>query len=267
MHPFRYAQDYYGDAGPQQLRAAVALFLTALVLVFAGIHLLRRSFGEPRTSEPGTPLPANSRALKYEGNARLYHWANVALFLLLGISGVALFAPGSLRAAPWLRTHEFTAAAFIAALVIHAIAAPIRGEGLAMWFSRRDWQDFRTTVASFFGRTGQYPAFGKYDPWQKIYHALLAVICIAVIVSGIVLTASAEVWTTYSHSFLRAMRLTHDLSAAVLLAIIVGHIYFGLIRVNWPQLKAMFTGTISAAAFNRLHRLERWKPRQYGPER
>ena len=43
----------------------------------------------------------------------------------------------------------------------------------------------------------------------------------------------------------------------------VGHIYFGIIRVNWPQLGAMITGRLRGASFNRYHDAARWQPRDH----
>ena len=39
--------------------------------------------------------------------------------------------------------------------------------------------DMRRIAANFFGRTREYPAFGKYDPFQKLYHATLKLLAAA----------------------------------------------------------------------------------------
>src|SRR5258708_4095612 len=83
----------------------------------------------------------------------------------------------------------------------------------------------RVIAANFFGRTRDYPAFGKYDPLQKIYHALLTLLAAAVIFSGVYLVVNAEVWATFSHAWMRSMRVVHDVGAFAFLAILVGHIY------------------------------------------
>jgi len=66
-----------------------------------------------------------------------------------GISGVALFAAATLGRAAWLLTHELLAAGFIAALLLHIVGAPLRGEGRTMWFEARDWGDIMRTLANF----------------------------------------------------------------------------------------------------------------------
>jgi len=257
MHLFRYARDYYGHDAAQQLLLASAVLGVIVVFLFIAVHLIRRSAGQPRSSG-GTRVATETEVQKYEFGARLYHWGNLAFLLGLVISGLALFVPGELRAAPWLLLHEIFAALFIAGLLLHIVIAPLRGTAGTMWFERRDWSDLRLTVANFFGRTRQYPAFGKYDPWQKLYHALLTLLSVAAIFSGVYLVISAEVWRTFSHDWMRQMRLTHDVAAVAFVAIVVGHIYFGVIRVNWPQFAAMITGRLSSAAFNRYHDARRW---------
>ena len=130
-----------------------------------------------------------------------------------------------------------------------------------MWFDARDVRDLRTIAANFFGRTHDYPAFGKYDPLQKIYHALLALLSVALIVSDVVLFVNAEAWGTVGHPWMRLMRLVHDVSSFTFIAILIGHVYFGIIRVNWPQLVSMVTGHLRGSSFNLYHDADRWRPR------
>jgi cytochrome b subunit of formate dehydrogenase len=260
MHLFRYARDYYGDSSAQQLMVGTAILFAAVVFIFVGIHLVRRSFGRPVTTEAGEKLPADFRLLKYEIGARLYHWGNMVFLGGLAFTGVALFTPPAIWKARWLLLHEIFAALFIAGLGLHVAVAPLRGEGRSMWFERRDWRDLKLISANFIGLTREYPAFGKYDPLQKLYHAFLTVLSAAVIFSGIYLVLSAEIWASLSHEWMRIMRLMHDTAAFAFIAIIAGHIYFGVIRVNWPELAAMITGRLPGSYYNLYHNTERWKP-------
>jgi len=177
------------------------------------------------------------------------------------VSGVALFSPGALGSWPWLLVHELFAFLFVLALLLHIVVAPRRGDGGAMWFNARDVRDLRVIAANFLGRTRDYPAFGKYDPWQKIYHALLTLLAAGLIFSGAYLFISAEAWTTFSHAWMRVMRLVHDVTGFAFIAIVIGHIYFGIIRVNWPLLMAMVTGRLRGSSFNLYHDAGRWRPR------
>jgi len=263
VHFFEYARDYYNGWLPVRLLAPAGLLFIWTVALFAGIHLLRRSAGQPVSTESGLQERiAAGRIEKYQRNARLYHWGNALFLLALVISGVALFVPGALKPLriSWLRLHEFAAGAFVVTLLLHIMAAPRKGRWRTMWFERRDWRDMRRIAANFFGRTREYPAFGKYDPFQKLYHASLTLLSAGMIFSGVFLVVSAEVWASFSHPWLRWQRLLHDVGAFAFIAVMVGHIYFGIIRVNWPNLLAMIQGWIPASFFNRYHTTARWRP-------
>jgi Ni/Fe-hydrogenase 1 B-type cytochrome subunit len=260
---FRYADDYYGHWLPMQILLPAVVLANFLVVLFMGVHLLRRSRGAPLCQRAASADAFGDHPIrKFEIGARLYHWGNFAFLALLAISGFALLVPGSMKpiVLSWLRTHEWTAAAFTAGLVIHLVIAPRYGRWKSMWFDGQDWLDLKTILANFLGRTKDYPRFGKYDPLQKLYHVFITLTALAVIATGTFLLFSAEVWTTFSDETMRWMRLVHDCAAASFVAIILGHVYFGLIRVNWPNLLAMFTGQISPRYLRFYHDPRRWKP-------
>jgi cytochrome b subunit of formate dehydrogenase len=260
MYFFRYAQDYYGDWLRVQLLPQAAWLLICVVVLFMGVHRLRRSMGEPAPSEKASNEQISGE--KYELGARLYHWGNFVFLTMLAVSGVALFVPRSIRPTilSWVLIHEIFAGLYIFGLLIHIFAAIKRGEPRTMWFEGQDRKDLQTIFANFFGRSKDYPRFGKYDPLQKIYHALLTMLSLVIIISGAYLFLSSEALSTFSHEWMRWQRLLHDVSAFAFIAIILGHIYFGLIRVNWPALAAMFSGKISASYFRLRHSAERWRP-------
>ena len=262
MSLLRYGRDFYTDAAAQQLMSASAWLLVAIAAGFIAVHLIRRSAGHPVATMPAAKLPPDGRARRYEVGARLYHWGNAFLALGLAVSGTALFSPGVLGGGSWLLVHEVLAVLFAAGLALHVAVAPRRGEGRSMWFDARDGTDLRVIAANFVGRTREYPAFGKYDPWQKIFHALLALLAAALVFSGTYLLLNAEAWMTFGHPWMRSMRLLHDVSAYTFAAVLLGHVYFGVIRVNWPQLVSMCTGRLRGSSFNRYHDAARWLPRR-----
>ena len=261
MSQFRYEGDFYTDAAAQQLSSAGAWLLVALAGIVIAVHLIRRSTGHPVSNTPAAKLSPDTRVVRYQGGARLYHWGNTLLVIGLAVTGVALFSPDSLGRGSWLLMHEVVAVLFVLVLALHIVVAPTRGDGRSMWFDARDVRDLRVIAANFLGRTRNYPAFGKYDPWQKIYHAFLALLAAGLIFSGAYLLLSAEAWATFDHAWMRLMRLLHDVGAFVFIAILIGHVYFGLIRVNWPQLVSMCTGRLRGSSFNLYHDASRWNPR------
>src|SRR5262245_30989348 len=231
MSLFRYGRDIFADEAAQQLLTSAAWLLVSLVGVFIAVHLLRRSTGHPISTTPGAGLPPGARVLRYEVGARLYHWGNTVFVAGLALTGIALFSPGSLGRSRWLLLHEILAVLFVLALALHIVVAPRRGDARSMWFDGRDVRDLRLMAANFLGRTREYPALGKYDPWQKIYHACLTLLAAVLIFSGGYMFISAEAWGTFSHAWMRVMRITHDIGAFVFIAVLIGHVYFGIIRV------------------------------------
>jgi cytochrome b subunit of formate dehydrogenase len=266
MRLFEYAQDFYGDWLPMRLLWPAALLVLWAAVLFIGVHLIRRAAGYPVCSDPDCAASTKGRIPRYEIGARLYHWGNSLFIVGLVASAYALFGPRGVDPPvwDWLRIHEIFAALFIGGLSIHIVAALTRGQPRTMWFERQDWRDIKLIVANFVGRTRAYPCVGKYDPFQKIYHACLTLLGTVLIVSGVSMFLSAEVLVTFSHEWLRWQRLAHDLAAVTLVAMIVGHIYFSVSRVNWPKLASMFTGYVSEYAFCLYHTRKRWTPKRFG---
>jgi cytochrome b subunit of formate dehydrogenase len=265
MPIFEYAQDFYGDWLPMRLLWPAALLVLWVTVLFIGLHLLRRAAGYPVCTDPDGAALGIGRVPRYDIGARLYHWGNAALIVGLVVSAYGLFGPRG--ADPpvwdWLRIHEVFAVLFMAGLAIHIVGALTRGQPRTMWFERQDWRDIKLIVGNFLGRTRAYPCVGKYDPFQKIYHAFLTLVGVVLIVTGVSLFLSAEVLVTFSHEWLRWQRLAHDLAAVATVAAVAGHIYFSLVRVNWPKLASMITGYVSDYAFGLYHSRKRWTPKRF----
>ena len=261
MDWFRYADDYYAGWLPQQILLPAAILINAAVVIFMGVHLLRRARVQPSPTQPHTPA---ATITKYELGARLYHWGNAAFTVGLIVSGAALMVPGSLRPLmiSWLRIHEVLAGLFTAGLILHVVVAPLRGEGRSMWFHRSDWRDLQKIFANFFGLSSDYPAYGKYDPLQKLYHAYLTLASAALLFTGVFLFLNAETLSRPSHEWMRWMRLIHDLASVTFVALVLGHLYFALIPSNRAEFWAIITGRLSLATYRRKHLEGRWRPRK-----
>src|SRR5262249_1845022 len=83
------------------------------------------------------------------------------------------------------------------------------------------------------------PVPGKYDPLQKIYHHVLALLAVTFTVSGVWMWLSAERFHLASRGWLHFLRVVHDASAFVLVAMVIGHFYFSIIKANRAHLKDM----------------------------
>lgn len=228
----QHAPDRAGFPYLSQLSPQLLWTLFWLAIAFCAIHAIRRARG----SVPGKP-PA-----RYNLNQRLYHWGNFLLLALVAFSGYWLFfreAPRGLFGFTWLQLHTYSGLLFAVGVVFHAVAAIFRGDWRSM---RPEWRDFREAGMiwrNFLGRTSDYPAPGKYDALQKIYHHILSVLAITFTVSGVFMWLSSARWYLAPRGVIQFSRVLHDVSAFILVVMVVGHIYFSIIKANRQNLKDM----------------------------
>lgn len=226
------APDRDGYAYLAQLSGELLWVAVWLAVAFCAIHVIRRA----RASAPPKP-PAG-----YNWNQRLYHWGNFLLLAVVAVSGYWLFfrrSPDGLFGLTWLQIHSWTGLLFAAGVIFHAFSATVRGDWRSMQPELRDFRDAAVIWRNFLGRTSEYPASGKYDPLQKIYHHVLSLLAIAFTVSGVSMWLSAEQIHFVRRSGLHFWRIAHDASAFLLVAMVIGHFYFSIIKANRANLKDM----------------------------
>ena len=266
MNPFRYAKNFFSDDYlAQQLTWAFGLFLLSLVVVMAGVVLIRRAVGKPRRSSTGTlPPPGLAAFERYEIGARLWHVGLVGILLALWISGAAFYIPGivpgpvPVLGMSWLWVHLAFGLMFMLGLVVHVIKAPLAG-GRTMLFDRLDWHQLVAGARYYLGLPHELPKLGKYGVWNKVFHVALILLALIMIVSGIILSLDTLGWAVIDQNWHRQQRLLHDLGSYGFLALVAAHVFWQLLKRR-PQLKAMITGTIAADTFGSNHDWDRWKP-------
>lgn len=268
MHAFELGRDVHDmNLVAQKLSWEIGIVILLCVVVFIGLHMFRRAFGAPvREIEGEPPPPAAKRLERYELGARLYHWGNSVILVLLIWSGAAFFFPGlifplaSYVGVSWLLAHEILAGIFIVFVILHILSAIFRTGLRQMWFGRGDGRDLARRIRYYSGGSAALSKYAKFDIIQKIYHALLAIFALVMIVTGVSLFLSSEVFMTLNPDWMRWQRILHDIFAFLFAAVIIGHIYLRLIRSRWPTLAAMVTGEISDEDFEREHDWRRWQP-------
>lgn len=228
----QHAPDRPGFPYLSQLSPELFWALFWLAVAFCAIHAIRRARGY---------VPGKAPA-RYNLNQRLYHWGNFLLLALVAFSGYWLFfkrAPEGVYGFTWLQIHSYAGLLFAVGVMAHAIAATVRGDWRSM---RPEWKDFReagTIWRNFLGRTKEYPAPGKYDALQKIYHHILSVLAITFTGSGVFMWLSAERYYLSSRGMVHFLRITHDTSAFLLAVMVIGHVYFSIIKANRQNLRDM----------------------------
>lgn len=192
--------------------------------------------------------------VRYTAGQRINHWLVALLFMLAGLSGLALFHPvlywlsAFFGGGTWTRiVHPwFGVAMFLAFLVLAIRFAHDNG------MQPRDWQWLRQIRDVVTNREDRLPEVGRYNAGQKILFWVLIVLMLVLLLSGLV------IWRRYfSHYFdltsLRWASLIHAFAGWALVMSIIVHIYAGI----WVKgsIDAMLFGTVSRAWARKHHRL------------
>lgn len=191
---------------------------------------------------------------RYTTGERSNHWAVAILFILAGLSGLALFHPALF----WL-SHLFGGGTWTR--ILH----PFIGIAMFLFFiwlvmrfmshnmiHKRDVQWLKQAGDVMANREGNMPEVGRYNGGQKLLFWVLLVCMLLLLVTGLV------IWREYfSYLFgidiIRLSVLLHAVAALVLIVSIIVHIYAGI----WVKgsVGAMLTGWVSKGWARKHHSL------------
>ena len=189
---------------------------------------------------------------RYTPNQRVNHWFTAITFVLLALSGLALFHPSMywltnvLGGGTWTRIlHPFIGVVMSVSFL--GLAASFWSQNTltandGQWLAR--WRDVINI------REGGLPEVGRYNAGQKLLFWVMVVAMILLLVSGIV------IWQPYfapsfSVTLLRIAALTHAACAFLLILGIIIHIYAAL----WVKgsMRAMTRGYVSPSWAKKHH--------------
>jgi formate dehydrogenase subunit gamma len=182
--------------------------------------------------------------VRYPAGTRINHWIVAISFVLLALSGLAMFYPalfwlsdlfggGALNRAihPWI--------GLVMAVALFLLAGK-------MWrdnrMQDRDWEWLRRSREVITNREENLPEVGRFNAGQKLVY-FAAVTCVTLLLlSGLI------IWRAYFTAYFpigitRLASLLHAFFAFVLIFTIVIHIYAGI----WVKgsVRAMTRGTVS----------------------
>ena len=189
---------------------------------------------------------------RYTPSERSNHWAVAILFVLAGLSGLALFHPalfglsGLFGGGVWTRIlHPFLGVAMFALFLIMALRFAGHNRLNA---NDRQWLGQMGDVLN--NREDKLPEVGRYNAWQKLLFWVLVLCMLVLLASGIVL------WRQYfgelfGIGLIRLASVAHALAAFVLITSIIVHIYAAI----WVKgsVGAMLTGKVSRAWARKHH--------------
>jgi formate dehydrogenase subunit gamma len=173
--------------------------------------------------------PNPDRIVRYAAGTRINHWIVAISFVLLALSGLALFHPALFwltnlfGGGPWTRIlHPFIGCVMAAAFYLLCVK---------FWrdnyLQPHDWIWLRKINDVVGNREENLPDVGRYNGGQKLLFFTLVVCLIGLLLSGIV------IWRVYFAEFfsvgvIRAAVLLHAFLAFVLICSIIVHIYAGI---------------------------------------
>jgi formate dehydrogenase subunit gamma len=189
---------------------------------------------------------------RYQASDRINHWLTAICFVLLALSGLALFHPSLfwltslLGGGPWTRIlHPFIGVVMFLSFL-----------GLFLRFRRhngldaKDRQWLRQWRDVLNNREDALPEVGRYNGGQKALFWVMAVTVLLLLVSGIV------IWQPYfapafNITVIRWAVLIHAVSAFVLILGIIVHVYAAI----WVKgtIGAMTRGVVSRTWAKRHH--------------
>ena len=193
----------------------------------------------PLRDKDGNPLIE-----RYTPNERSNHWVTAICFIVLTVSGLAMFHPATAWMAVFLGGGQWTRILhpFFGILMFVSFALLV----LRFWhhnhFEKGDTQWLKQVGDVVNNREERLPKVGRYNAGQKVLFYVLILCMLGLLFSGIV------IWRAYFAFYfpievVRFAALLHAFCAFVIICSIVVHIYAGL----WVKgsIGAMVRGTVT----------------------
>jgi len=191
---------------------------------------------------------------RYTADDRSLHWATAISFILLAISGLALFHPSLfwlsnvLGGGQWTRIlHPFIGLLMFGLFAVlvyrfwhHNVLEPVDKQ----WMKQ-----FKDVLNN---REEKLPHIGRYNAGQKTLFFVLVGCMVGLLLSGLVIWRAYFSWV-FPIELIRFSALLHAFCAFVLIVSIIVHIYAAI----WVKgsIGAMVRGTVSLGWARKHHRL------------
>ena len=191
--------------------------------------------------------------VRYSASERLNHWVVGISFILLALSGLALFHPAFFPLTMLFGGGTWTR-------ILH----PIFGVIMAVFFilmvlrfathnlmKSADWEWLGRVKEMMDGNDESMPEQGKYNGGQKLLFWLLVLSMLILIPTGIVLWRA---YFAFPVEMVRIAAVLHAATAVVMICVIFVHVYAAI----WVKgtIRAMWHGTVTRAWARQHHR--RW---------
>lgn len=181
---------------------------------------------------------------RYSPGERANHWLVAISFVLLALSGLALFHPAFywlsnlFGGGTWTRIlHPFVGVFMFVLFLIFALRVARHNR-----IDRNDVQWLKQMDDVISKREEKLPEVGRYNAGQKVLYFVLIICMLGLLVTGIVM------WREYFSVFfgielIRLASVLHAIFALIIICAIIVHIYAGI----WVKgsVQAMTRGTVT----------------------
>ena len=197
-------------------------------------------------------MKRNPRDLqRYTASERANHWIVGICFILLGLSGLALFHPAFypltqlFGGGPWTRIlHPYVGVV----MALFFILMVFRFWRLNV-MEQRDIEWLKNVDKMVDGDDHNMPEQGKYNGGQKLLFWGLVVFMLVLLVSGVLMWYA---WLTLPVELVRWASVLHAFAAFAIMGLIILHVYAAI----WTRgtIRAMMYGTVTRAWAKQHHR-------------
>jgi cytochrome b subunit of formate dehydrogenase len=243
-----YKQDVWG----REVLLGVSWELLWLAIVLPFIFIALHALFQASRKKRQRPASSGDRVARHDAVDRLFHWVMAISMFALLITGV--FPIIGIHFA-WLTIHWIAGIVLTVSVVFHIIRSLFWQDLKSMWIAPSDLRELSDPTHK--------P--GKYSLAQKSMHAVVTILTLVVVASGLVMFALIDTpwWdrsNALSESTLGLVFLLHGLSTLALIAVICLHVYFGLRPEKLFYTRSMISGWISRDELAANHDPKRWAP-------
>lgn len=272
----------------------VLVLFTFLAFFVFLVHFIVRDVINPteHTARPNQPssdeVEQNLRSQdieeveRFTATQRASHWIMAASIFLLMLSGFLMMNSNvtvrTIAGISWVDVHIIFSIVLIGYLVFHLGHVAYKGTWKAMWVGRREVKDLIVRGKNFLGQADEYPRQFEYPSAQKFLHLGVTGATLGVIVTGIVMLRRIEIpflWDPAREFSLLGVQFSqgvgepgwglvtwsfvlHDLSAIMMVSLVLGHMYFALRPDEWGITRSMVTGTVSVETYAKKYSPDSW---------
>tara|TARA_B100000029_G_scaffold89197_1_gene78890 strand:+ start:182 stop:847 length:666 start_codon:yes stop_codon:yes gene_type:complete len=206
---------------------------------------------------------ATSKLIRHSLVDRLFHWGMaLAIFILLGTAFLPILGWNF----AWVDAHWITGVILTLLIAFHIVRSTFWQDLSSMWICMKDFRNAVQFARWNLRISQKKPGLsGKYSLAQKLIHLLFTLVVSVTIITGCLMLAKIDTpwWERNPYWFGEdtwgVIYVLHDLSALLLVTMIMVHVYFALRPEKLHFTRSMILGWITRNEYQKYHDPNRWR--------